>query len=269
MALGAWLAVGATGEGLRIRRAAVVRGPERVAATAGSGPGGVGELAQGRSPARVASPAPVPSVKAVPTATLGTMAAVIQTPTPMPLPFPAPDSLPATAADWESITPADLARITFDELPPDDSYIVPLAKGLDQLSGDDKKRLNNFEDKLAYWPPGKGDDPVQRLRNLLSVCAVADLTQDPNEGEIAYAVLDEIQGDFAPDRLTKMTAWLILHPAEGTVMNNAGELGIDGEAVADQTRDRVVAYAKKLLLRLLGKPLPARDAMPPAPSPAP
>lgn len=170
----------------------------------------------------------------------------------------APPVSPVVTENWQTVTDVDLARITCEDLPPDDGYVVPLAKGLDQLDEQGKTRLNDFQDKLSHWKPGKGDDPEQRLRNLLSVCAVPDLVQDPNESEIAYAVFEEIQNNFPAGSLRRMLGWLILHPVEGTVINNISDLGISDEPPNDQTRERVVSYARKLLFRLLQKPTPVQ-----------
>jgi hypothetical protein len=106
---------------------------------------------------------------------------------------------------------------------------------------------------LWDWPPAQEADLVQRLRNLLSAAAVADVMEDPDEGAIGYVVLDAARRQ-APDReLEKALTYLIEHPAEGAVLTQVPELGIPGQITEQASRERTGMYAAKLLKRVLGK----------------
>lgn len=164
-----------------------------------------------------------------------------------------PVALPA----WHQLTEADLARLRFDDLPPDDGYITPLAAGYDGLEGEDKTRLDHLQDQLAYWQPGTAavGDAEQRVRNLLSVCAVADLVMDRNEAEIARAVFEQIKDAVRdPLELQQILAWIALHPEGGAVRLDVTEFGIGRGSTEPFVRDRVSIYAKKLLRELRSHP---------------
>ena len=154
----------------------------------------------------------------------------------------------APTEPWQEITEADIAAIPFDDLPPDDGYYVPVARSLDGLDADAKSRLDSIEDALAYWPPGREGPLDQRVRDLLSVCAVADLTQDENEGEIALVVFGQIRDAIPAPALARVLAWIILHPAGGKVRLDVSEFGIKPAPVEAVVRERCAAYAKKLAL---------------------
>ena len=67
---------------------------------------------------------------------------------------PRPASIaPAQPPSWRQLTDADLARISFDGLLPDDGYISPLAADYSGLDETGKARLDHIQDNLAYWPP--------------------------------------------------------------------------------------------------------------------
>ena len=155
------------------------------------------------------------------------------------------------AEPWQGLTEADIAAVSFEGLPPDEGYYVPVARSLVGLPAEPKSRIESIEDALAYWPPGREGPLDQRVRDLLSVCAVADLVQDENEGEIAFVVFAQIR-DAIPSAptLEKVLTWIVLHPGEGTVRVDASEFGIEKAPDAGAVRDRCVAYAKKLLWRL-------------------
>ena len=157
---------------------------------------------------------------------------------------------PPPGEPWQGLTEADIAVIPFDDLTPDASYYVPVARSLEGLDTAAKARIDSIEDALAYWPPGREGPLDQRVRDLLSVCAVADLTQDENEGEIGLVVFEQVRDVIPPPALEKVLAWIVLHPAEGKVRTDVSEFGIQVAPDATVVRERCVAYAKKLLWRL-------------------
>ena len=154
---------------------------------------------------------------------------------------------------WQGVTDAEIAAVRYDDLPPDDSLYVPVAASLDGLGPEAKARLAAIEDTLTYWPPGRAGRLDQRVRDLLSVCAVADLAEDENEGEIALAVFGQIRDAVPAPALEKVLTWIILHPAEGRVRTDAAEFGVQPAPAEPAVRERGAMYAKKLLWRLLQK----------------
>lgn len=173
---------------------------------------------------------------------------------------------PAKSAEpWQAVTDADVAAVAFDDLTPDDGYYMPVARSLEGLDADAKARIDSIEDALAYWPPGRNGPLDQRVRDLLSVCAVADLTQDENEGEIALAVFGQIREAIPVAALPRVLAWIIRHPGDGTVRLDVSEFGIKTAPVEAVVRERCAGYAKKLLRRL--RPPAGQPAQTPASSP--
>ncbi|MDB5171818.1 MAG: type transporter [Phycisphaerales bacterium] len=176
---------------------------------------------------------------------------------PNPSPISAPAIAPAVAVKpgqfWDQITDAQIKGITYDDVPDDNGTVIPLAADLNRLDDEGKKRMEVLQEALADWKPGQVADTGQRVRNLLGVCAVADVIQDPQEAEIPYIVFERLKGDIQKDQLIKAVAWVILKPGEGTVPVSIKELGVEGEVPDDTVRERVTLYGKKLLFRLLGK----------------
>ena len=91
------------------------------------------------------------------------------------------------------------------------------------------------------------------MRNLLSAAAVADVSEDPQEGNIARAVFDQLQADYDKEELIHILAWIMLTPDGGTVCRDVPELDIYGPINEDVARMRVLIYAEKLLGRLIDK----------------
>ncbi|HWE02965.1 MAG TPA: ABC transporter permease [Tepidisphaeraceae bacterium] len=164
---------------------------------------------------------------------------------------------PAEAkAPWEKLTQKEIDSITYDDLPDDGGTVTPLAADLNSLDDDGRKRMENFNDALSDWAPGQVENIPQRVRNLLSLCAVADIVEDQHEAQIPYVVFNYMRANIQKDQLTKAVAWVVLNPSEGTAPTNIKdmkELGIDGEVPEDTVRERATLYGKKLLFRLLKK----------------
>jgi len=154
---------------------------------------------------------------------------------------------------WEKVTPAEIEAVRFDGLSRDDDVVAPVAKGLDDLTPASRTRVEGIETKLAEWGPGKDVDMVQRVRNLLSVAAVFDVLEDPDEGAIGYVVLDFTRRQAPEEEMEKVLTYIIENPKGGTVVTKASEFGALGGITEDSARERVGMYAAKSLKRLLGK----------------
>ena len=157
--------------------------------------------------------------------------------------------LPA-GTGYEAITAAQMDRITYEDLPGDNELATRLAP---PFKAADTERMGEFAAKLRDWPPAGAENPGQSVRNLLSVAAIADVSADLREAEIARVVFNELQARHGRDPLRRILTWIILSPNEGTVINNAPELGLKRHPPESIIRERTVLYAKKLLGRLLGK----------------
>jgi ABC-type transport system involved in cytochrome c biogenesis permease component len=159
-------------------------------------------------------------------------------------------ALPPAAA-YESITDEQAGQITYDDLPGDNELVTRLAPPFDT----DKETpfVSEFAAKLKAWPPGLVANPAQRVRNLLSVAAIADISADLREAEIGRIVFDELQGSHKHAELRRMLAWIILHPDEGLFIQQAQELGLLKHPPEPLVRERSLLYAKKYLGRMLGK----------------
>jgi len=152
---------------------------------------------------------------------------------------------------YAAITDAQLDQITYDDLPDDNDLATRLAppfKGGAAVAG-----MGEFAAKLKAWPPVRVDDPGQSVRRLLSVAAIADISADLREAEIARVVFDELQARHGRARLPQILGWVILSPDEGAVVTQAPELGLRRHPAEDVVRERSALYAKKFLGRLLGK----------------
>jgi ABC-type transport system involved in cytochrome c biogenesis permease component len=146
---------------------------------------------------------------------------------------------------YDSITQEQIDAISFADLPADDDVVTPLAP--------ENQELADFATRLDAWAPGKVESIGQRVRNLVSATSVADILQDPQEGRIARTVFDRLRAELDQDQLEHALAWIVLRPADGTVVTSAPELGLSGNVGEDQIRDRDLMYARKFLGKVMGK----------------
>ena len=152
--------------------------------------------------------------------------------------------------DYQAITDEQIAHVTYDELPGDNEFATRLAP---PFSPADAARMADFNAQLERWAPGRAEDPGQAVRSLLSVAAVADITVNPREAEIARSVFDLLRRRYLRDELEHILTWIALNPDAGTVVSQAPELGIRRRPAEAIVRERVTLYSEKLLGRLLGK----------------
>ena len=176
-----------------------------------------------------------------------------------PLELPSTSTSPTSAATapvqpWDRITDEQIQSIKFNDLPPDDGNVTPLAPSATELPvPEEAARMKDFVDQLGVWEPGQVGNPGDRVRRLLAVASIADYTQDNCEGPIARAVFDRLHADVDPQTLVPILSWVVLHPDEGPALTNTPELGLKGPVNEAMVRARSLIYAQKLLGRLLGK----------------
>jgi len=138
-------------------------------------------------------------------------------------------------------------------MPDDGGAVTPFAPTLDGLDKDIKDRLDDLGTALLDWKPGQVADVGQRVRNILCVAAIPDVAQDIVESYVPLVVFDHLKADIQRDELTKTLAYVILNPTGGKVITSIKDLGFDADIPEDAVRERSYLYAKKMLMRLLGK----------------
>lgn len=220
----------------------------------------VGALAEWRGRIAIAADAPAPAPKAsAPSAPPPKASGPVAT-TPTPTAAPAPVTPPAPpppkekpAPPWTKLTDADVAKLDFS-VPPDEGIVAPIAPADDDPTDFDATQYRRVSDKIGSWPPGDEPDDVQRVRNLLSVCAVPDAIQLPVERYMPRIVYQQLLDTYPKEKLVKILTWIAQHPDEGTVIDDISDLGVEGTA-GDTTivRERIYLYAIKFVARLTGR----------------
>jgi ABC-2 type transport system permease protein len=160
-------------------------------------------------------------------------------------PAPPPD------IGYEAITDAEIGSVAYAGLPGDAEFVSRLAPPFHE--GEADRVLGEFVGRLRDWGPGRAGDDGQRARNLVCVAAIADVGEDPHEGEIARQVFDQLRASFGDDRLRRILAWLILYPEAGSAVTSAPELGLGRQFTEEIIRERTTLYSTKYLGRLCGK----------------
>jgi hypothetical protein len=153
---------------------------------------------------------------------------------------------------WELLSDHDLASIDFT-VPPDAGRVTPIAAAEETPDDDTDLVLAKLEGELPHWAPGRVADPVQRVRNLLSVAAVVDLMQQPVERYVPLLLLKTLESELGRDDAIKLLGWIALHPDQGSIVTDLSALKIEGTASPTAVRERVQLYAIKLLARLTGR----------------
>ena len=155
---------------------------------------------------------------------------------------------PGEAETAATLSEEQIAQISFADLPGDHELATPVAPAFA-----DAAEFAEFRRQLSTWPPGWTADRVAAVTHLLNVAAVADITIDPREGRIARAVFDELRARHDERTLTRLLAWIILHPRPANMLTRLPELGLRRQPPVDVVQERTVLYARKLLGRLRGQ----------------
>jgi ABC-type polysaccharide/polyol phosphate export permease len=201
--------------------------------------------------------APAPDRTTAPSTTTPTEPPAASPPPPKPAPKQGPVTSQPIKPTWQEVTLADIDRdLVFDRLPSDQGIVTPIAPESEDMDPDTADHLQFIRDMLPSWQPGKVEDPVQRVRNILYVAAVPDVLQMPIERFAPHAVYERLQEDVPKDQLTKILYWIALHPNDGddAAVDQLWALRYPNGAVdLQQTRERTALYAVKLLGRILGR----------------
>jgi hypothetical protein len=182
---------------------------------------------------------------------------------PAPVPTAPEPAAPAPAAvppgPWQGVTMADIDRLDFRGLPPDDGLVAPVAPADARPHPTIARELACVREALPGWAPARVSDPVQRVRNHLYVAAVPDKFQmERLEAWLPLLVLEQLRQQFREDQRIRILYWVATHPREGStaaatqlrgVCIDTGGRPVDVELL----RERTTFYAVKLLGRLTGR----------------
>jgi ABC-2 type transport system permease protein len=167
----------------------------------------------------------------------------------------------APLASWHGVSDADIDRIDFDRLPPDEGIVSPISRSDETPDPAIQPELDHVRDALPGWAPGTIADPVQRARNLLAIAAVPDILQmEQVERFVPRLVFARLQAVTPPRDLPKILYWIALHPDGGddAAIHQLDTFGLpDVSGPTKPVRGRIMLYAFKLLGRLTGH-LPVR-----------
>ena len=170
-----------------------------------------------------------------------------------PSPATSPPPEPAT---WRDVTPAHIEQVVFSRLPNDAGVVSPIAPIDEPLDPDLEAEVEEVRSRLPAWGPGQVADPVQKVRNYLYVAAVPDVFQLPVERHLPHVVFERIKADVPQDDLIKILFWIATHPSGGddSAVDDLRSAGLrtGGPMDIEQTRERVMLYALKLLGRVTG-----------------
>lgn len=174
-----------------------------------------------------------------------------------PPPAPADAGPPPEPASWRDVTTAHIDEIVFPRLPSDSGVVSPIGPADEPLDPDIEAELEGVRARLPAWGPALVDDPVQRVRNILYVAAVPDVFQMPVERHMPHIVFERLEADFPKEDLIKLLYWVATHPGGGddSAVDQLRALGLrtSGPSDMEQTRERVMLYALKLLGRVAGR----------------
>ena len=158
---------------------------------------------------------------------------------------------PPPARGYQELTDEQLRSIPMDGLTGDAEFVSRLSRPF--TDGGVSEGVGAIASSLRSWPPRRASGPVQNAANLLSVAAIADVSEDLHEGEIARLVYYLLRSDYGAPELEKILGWIILHPEDGTVVTHAPELGLRRRIPEALVRQRIGLYARKFLGRLQGR----------------
>ncbi len=150
---------------------------------------------------------------------------------------------------YEALTDAEMASVDVSHVPGDDEFVSRLSRPLPRGVG----VADPLTRRLEAWAPGHAADSGQAVRNLLCVAALADVSRDLEEGQIARRVFDLLRSRYEAYRLRRILAWIALYPASGSALTSVPELGFPRTYSESIVRQRVALYAAKLLGRLDGR----------------
>lgn len=148
-----------------------------------------------------------------------------------------------------------IAMIVWEEFSADNTWVCPFAQDFSRNEEFPERKTDweAFLAKFALWPPGHVFDNTEKVRNLISACALMDIGQGQFEGELPLYVYQRLRREIPDAKLKDILALMAFHPTHGSVIETAPDLDLDIGVGEDQIRERLQVYAVKMLGRMLGK----------------
>jgi len=167
-------------------------------------------------------------------------------------PVPVPEVPAAPTEPWRAVDLTAPEEVTY-ATPSDFGVVTPFAPPDEEMDPAEARLMAGLGARLRTWPPAQDADPVQRVRNLLSVAAQVDIAQLPYERHVPRVLLGHLVDTLPADDLARALVWIIRHPEEGAVVADLTGLGL-GWYGADEALIRVRSrlYAVKFLQRVAG-----------------
>ena len=153
--------------------------------------------------------------------------------------------------EWQEITDTQIATITYENLPGDGDLVTRLSPPLARPFV--SARLEAIATRLTLWSPAQTDNSGEAIRHLVCLATLADLAQDPQEGEIARLVYEHLRKTYPADELRRGLAWIVLCPDDGTIVTSAPSFALHRQLDENAVRNRAPLYAQKFLARELGR----------------
>ena len=148
-----------------------------------------------------------------------------------------------------------IAMIVWEEFSADNTWVCPFAQDFSRNEEFPERKTDweAFLAKFALWPPGHVFDNSEKVRNLISACALMDIGQGQFEAELPLYVYQRLRREIPDAKLKEILALMAFHPNHGSVIPTAPDLDLDIGVGEDQIRERLQVFAVKMLGRMLGK----------------
>ncbi|HYC71742.1 MAG TPA: ABC transporter permease [Opitutaceae bacterium] len=154
---------------------------------------------------------------------------------------------------WRAIDVAAAPELNIPTSP-DAGVVTPFAERGEEPDPALDRLLSGLKGRLRDWAPARAEDPVQRVRNVLSFAAQCDIAQLPVERHVPVFALEYLQDTMPEEDLEKVLVWVIRHPQDWGTPPDLTGLGL-GKYWSDPqiVRVRGEQYAVKFLGRLTGR----------------
>lgn len=157
------------------------------------------------------------------------------------------------AERWRAIDVANAPELEI-QTAPDAGVVTPFAERDEEPDPSMARLVAGLRARLRDWPPARVEDPVQRVRNILSFASQCDIAQLPVERHVPVIALEYLQETLPKAELEQVLVWVIRHPQDWNSPPDLTGLGL-GKYWSDPqvVRVRGEQYGVKFLRRLTGK----------------
>jgi hypothetical protein len=123
------------------------------------------------------------------------------------------------------ITQKQIDEITYEDAEEDTGFITPLPPTWTTSTTTRRSASTTGPPSSTTGPAPRRRASPSAVRNLMHVCALADMIHSEFEGETAYVVFDKLKAEIDKDVLIKACGWMVLKPDEGRAVTKIPELG--------------------------------------------